>query len=92
MVQYGPFRFCTAGDFYDVFRLPDGTKRDLEVELAKEVDPVDVAKINHYGHHSMHLPLVAALRARVWTACMWDQLHVTADTLDLKELWLAVGG
>jgi len=81
MVQYGPFRFYTAGDFYDVFKLPDGTKRDLELELAKEVDPVDVAKINHHGHHSMHLPLVAALRARVWTACMWDQLHVTADTL-----------
>ena len=82
MVQYGPFRFYTAGDFYDVFRLPDGTQRDVEVELAKEVDPVDVAKINHHGHHSMHLPLVAALRARVWTACMWDQLHITADTLE----------
>ena len=82
MVQYGPFRFYTAGDFFDVFKLPDGTKRDVEAELAKEVDPVDVAKINHHGHHSMHLPLVAALRARVWTACMWDQLHVTADTLE----------
>ena len=82
MVQYGPFRFYTAGDFYDVFKLPDGPKRDGELELAKEVDPVDVAKINHHGHHSMHLPLVAALRARVWTACMWDQLHITADTLE----------
>ena len=29
----------------------------------------------------MSLPLVAALKARVWTACMWDQLHITADTL-----------
>ena len=48
----------------------------------RAIDPVDVAKINHHGHHSMHLPLVAALRARVWTACMWDQLHVTADTLE----------
>ena len=82
MAQYGPFRFYTAGDFFDVFRLPDGTKRDIEEELAKEVDPVDVAKIDHHGHHSMHLPLVAALRARVWTTCMWDQLHVTADTLE----------
>ena len=82
MTQYGPFRFYTAGDFFDVFRLPDGTKRDIEEELAKEVDPVDVAKIDHHGHHSMHLPLVTALRARVWTACMWDRLHVTADTLE----------
>ena len=82
IVQYGPFRFYSAGDFFDVFKLPDGTKRSIEVELAKEIDPVDVAKINHHGHHSMSLPLVAALQARVWTACMWDQLHVTADTLE----------
>ena len=82
IVQYGPFRFYAAGDFFDVFKLPDGTKRFIEVELAKEIDPVDVAKINHHGHHSMHLPLVAALKARVWTACMWDQLHITADTLE----------
>ena len=82
IVQYGPFRFYTAGDFFDVFKLPDGTKRFIEVELAKEIDPVDVAKINHHGHHSMHLSLVAALKARVWTACMWDQLHITADTLE----------
>ena len=43
--------------------------------------PVDVAKVNHHGHHSMPKALVAALQARVWTACMWDQLHITADTL-----------
>ena len=38
--------------------------------------------MNHHGWRSMPKPLVAALRARVWTACMWDQLHVTADTLE----------
>ena len=82
MVRYGPFRFYTAGDFFDLVKLPDGTRRDFEVELAKEIGPVDVAKINHHGHNSMRLPLVAALQARVWTACVWDQLHVTADTLE----------
>ena len=82
VVQYGPFRFYTAGDFYDTPKLPDGTRMNAEVELAKELDAVDVAKINHHGHHSMSLPLVAALKARVWTACMWDQLHITADTLE----------
>ena len=55
---------------------------NIEVELAPEVDPVDVAKINHHGHHSMSLPLVAALKARGWTACTWTQTHVTADTLE----------
>ena len=29
----------------------------------------------------MPTELVAALRARVWTACIWDQLHMTSDTL-----------
>ena len=81
LVQYGPFRFYTAGDFSDRIRLPDKSVRSIEVELAKEIDPVDVAKVNHHGHHSMPKPLVAALQARVWTACMWDQLHITADTL-----------
>ena len=81
LVQYGPFRFYTAGDFSDRIKLPDGTKRSIEEELAKELDPVDVAKVNHHGHHSMPPALVSALRARVWTACMWDQLHITADTL-----------
>lgn len=81
LVQYGPFRFYTAGDFSDNVRLPDGSRRSIENEIAKELDPVDVAKVNHHGHHSMPKPLVAALRARVWTACMWDQLHLTADTL-----------
>ena len=81
LVQYGPFRFYTAGDFSDRIRLPDKSVRSIEAELAKELDPVDVAKINHHGHHSMPKQLVSALRARVWTACMWDQLHITADTL-----------
>ena len=81
LAQYGPFRLYSAGDFSDTVRLPDGTRRNIEVELAKELDPVDVAKVNHHGHHSMPREIVAALRARVWTACLWDQLHVTADAL-----------
>ena len=81
LVQYGPFRFYTAGDFSDNPKLPDGSRRNIEAELAKELDPVDVAKVNHHAHHSMPTELVAALQARVWTACMWDQLHITADSL-----------
>ncbi len=81
LVQYGPFRFYTAGDFSDNPRLPDGSRRNIEAELGKELDPVDVAKVNHHAHHSMPTALVAALQARVWTACMWDQLHITADSL-----------
>lgn len=82
LVKYGPFRFYTAGDFSDTPRLPNGSRLDIETELAKELDPVDVAKVNHHGHHAMPSALVAALRARVWTACVWDQLHMTSDTLE----------
>lgn len=81
IAQYGPFRFYTAGDFYDTPKFKDGTRLHIEEELAKELDPVDVAKMDHHGHHSMASRLVEALRARVWTACTWDQLHVTEDTL-----------
>ena len=82
LVQYGPFRFFSAGDFSDKIRLPDGSCRDIEAELAKELDPVDVAKMNHHGWRSMPKQLVAALRARVWAACVWDKLHMTADALE----------
>ena len=82
MVQYGPFRFFSAGDFSDTISLPDGSRRNIETELAKELEPVDVAKMNHHGWRSMPKPLVAALRARVWTACIWDKLHMTTDALE----------
>ena len=82
LVQYGPFRFLSAGDFSDTICLPDGHCRDIEAELAKELDPVDVAKMNHHGWRSMPKQLVAALRARVWTACVWDKLHMTDEALE----------
>ena len=82
MVQYGAFRFFSAGDFSDTISLPDGSRRNIEEELAKELEPVDVAKMNHHGWRSMPKSLVAVLRARVWTACIWDKLHMTADALE----------
>ena len=81
VVTQGAFRLFTAGDFSDGWTDPDGTRVSIEDELAKAVPPVDVAKTNHHGYHSMPRPLVAALRPRVWFSCVWDQLHDTADTL-----------
>ena len=74
--SYGPFRFYTAGDFCDAL---DGFH--TEDAMAEACGEVDVAKINHHGHHSMSPRLVAALRARCYVACVWDQLHVTDDTM-----------
>lgn len=79
--SYGPFRFYTAGDFAD--RIKRVGRPGLEVEdvMAETCGAVDVAKINHHGHHSMSRKLVAALRARCYVACVWDQLHITDDTM-----------
>lgn len=74
--EYGSFRFYTAGDFCDRI---DGFQ--TEDAMAEAVGAVDVAKIDHHGHHSMSPKLVAALRARQYVACIWDQLHVTDDTM-----------
>ena len=80
IVSYGKFRYFSAGDFSDGFRGPDGQVRQVEDLLAEAVDPVNVAKVCHHGHHSMYPELVKALRARVWTGCVLDQQHMTDDS------------
>lgn len=81
IMTLGTFRYFTAGDFSDGFRRADGTRGQTEDELAEAVGPVDVAKLNHHGHHSMYPALVKALQARVWTCCVLDQAHCTLDTM-----------
>lgn len=80
IVSYGPFRLFLGGDFSGT--IPNGAEGSFEAEddLAEAVPPVDVAKINHHGHHSMTAKLIGALAPRAWVACVWDQLHLTPDT------------
>ena len=75
--SYGKFRFYTAGDFSGPPMFPE-----VEKAIGAAAGNVDVAKINHHGHHSMPFECVRDLAARVYVACMWDQLHVTADTME----------
>lgn len=75
IIGYGPFRFFTAGDFSDKWKLPDGTTFRTENALADICSRVDVAKVNHHCHNAMPEKLVSALGARVWVSCVWDQLH-----------------
>lgn len=82
IVSYGRFRYFTAGDFSASIPDERGRKIAIENELAEAVGPVDVAKMNHHGHHSMPSGLVRALHARVWTSCTLDQAHCTSDTMD----------
>ena len=80
--RYGPFRFFSAGDFSHRWNKADGTPVDNEKELARVVEPCQVAKINHHGHVSMPAELVAALQSRVWISSTWNQRHCTDDTLE----------
>lgn len=78
--SYGPFRFYTAGDFSHGCNHEKG-RPGIEGVMAEACGEVDVAKMNHHGHHSMPAALVSALKAKCYVACMWDQLHVTPDTM-----------
>ena len=78
----GKFRLFTAGDFSDGWRQPDGRWFFIEDALAEVVPRVQVAKINHHGHHAVIGRLAAALSPQVWFSCVWDQLHNTADTME----------
>jgi len=81
IVEYGKFRYFTAGDLSDGWRHTDGLRHEIEDAIAEAVDPVHVAKMNHHGHHSMFPELVKALKPRVWTNCSLDQRHCTDDTM-----------
>ena len=61
--------------------MPDARRIDLESDRAKAVRPVSVAKMDHHGHEAMPKTLVAALRAKVYTAGVWEQRHLTKGTM-----------
>ena len=82
IIRYGKFSFYTAGDFSDKVPGADGQVMEIEDALAAELPKVDAAKINHHGHNSMPAKIVSALSARIWLACVWDQLHTLDHVLD----------
>ena len=82
VISYGPFRFYTAGDFSDSWKLPDGTVFQIEDAIADVCGKADVAKINHHGHYSMTEKLLKALQSRVYVSCVWDQLHNVAPVME----------
>ena len=78
---YGKFKFYTAGDFSGAASFVNGEVWRPEKEIGRAAGKVDVAKINHHGHRCMEPETVRDLAARVYVACVWDQLHVTDDTM-----------
>jgi len=81
LLSLGDFRYFTAGDFSGGVKRPDGSRADIEAELARECPQVDVAKINHHGHHTMPDALVNALHARVAVAGIWHMQHMNRPTM-----------
>ena len=79
---YGRFKFAACGDFSDTFVDADSRRVFVEDALAEAIGRVDVAKMNHHGHHSCGRALAAALRPRAWIAPVWDNLHCTDDTME----------
>jgi len=84
LVTWGKFRFFTGGDFCDIFREP-GKYVCYDDMLAEELDPVEVAKVNHHGCDSLSRNLVATLRPKLWTACTWDPHHMSPPTMALLK-------
>ena len=82
IISYGPFKFYTAGDFSDSWKLPDGSTFQVEEAIAEVCPKVNVAKINHHGHYSMPAKLLGALQAQVYVSCVWDQLHNVAPVME----------
>lgn len=82
LFTYGKFRYYTAGDFSFTWKRPsDGRTFCFEDELAKILPQVNVAKLNHHGHHSMPPSLAKALDAQCYVAGIWHQRHCTDDTM-----------
>ena len=82
IIRYGKFSLFTAGDFSDKVPTADGQALEIEDALAEELPKVDAAKINHHGHNSMPEKIVKALQAKIWLACIWDQLHTLDHVLE----------
>lgn len=69
---YGKFKYYTAGDFSDSWKLSDGTVYQIEDTMAEAVSPCSVAKVNHHACGGMPKKIVAALRPKVWLSCILD--------------------
>ena len=78
---YGPFGFYTAGDFEDHVPQPDGSRREIEEDMAETVGQATVAKMDHHGNSAMCEKLVAALRSQVYVGCVWDWFHTDDATM-----------
>ena len=87
---HGDFRYYTAGDFEGYVTRADGSRINIEDELAKECPKVDVAKADHHGSlQAMSDSLIAALRAHLVVAGTWHAAHMGPEAMERfgKAAW-----
>lgn len=76
LFRYGRFSLYTGGDLEAVYKDETGTRVSLEEELAKALEPVSVAKLNHHGIDCPRA-LAETLRPQVWVCTQWSHCHLT---------------
>ena len=79
-MEYGPFRFYTAGDL----SWPQRWAKPVHLEelVGKVTGPVDVCKVNHHGNHDVMVPgFVREVQARVFIQHVWGLLHIQDNTM-----------
>lgn len=82
-IDYGPFRYYTAGDFNESFTGLDGKERNLEEMVAPVCGRVDVCKSNHHSYiGSMRAEFLRVLRPQVFVTDLWDLLHIQPSTME----------
>ena len=82
-IDYGPFRYYTAGDFNESFVGLDGKKRNLEEMVAPACGRVDVCKSNHHSYiGSMQAEFLRVLRPQVFVTDVWDLHHIQPSTME----------
>ncbi|MDO5310126.1 MAG: MBL fold metallo-hydrolase [Planctomycetia bacterium] len=80
-LQFGNFRFHTAGDASGVLRDDEGNDLDFEGALGRVVGPVDVCKANHHSYRdAMRKSFINAVQARAYVVCVWDRWHLQDNT------------
>ncbi|MDD4591905.1 MAG: MBL fold metallo-hydrolase [Parabacteroides sp.] len=76
-INYGPFSYFTAGDISGTLLDGDGSKINLENEIAKICGSVDVCKANHHAYKdAMTEGFLKKIQASAYIIPVWDHEHI----------------
>lgn len=82
LIEYGPFRYFTAGDLSCSVKSKDGESVNLEAFAGKVVGPLDVCKTNHHSYRdALPQEFTKAVQAKVYVSNVWDLYHLQDNTM-----------